>query len=80
MTGHAPAGAVLSVAASSLVVGEDAPELVETEKAPRSAMIMAGVTVGSGAVIGAGSVVKGTVAEYSIVAGAPARPVGHRQT
>ena len=42
-------------------------------------VILPGARIGTGAVIGAGSVVKGTVAEYSIVAGAPARPVGQRR-
>jgi len=42
------------------------------------AMIMAGVEIGNGAVIGAGSVVTKDVAPYSICAGNPARQVGDR--
>ncbi len=42
------------------------------------AMILAGVTVGDGAVICAGSVVTKSVAAYSIVAGSPARVIGQR--
>lgn len=42
------------------------------------AIILAGVTIGDGAVIGARSVVTKDVAPYTIVAGAPARPVRKR--
>ena len=41
--------------------------------------ILAGVTVGAGAVVAAGSVVTTDVPPDSIVAGAPARPIGTRQ-
>ncbi len=41
------------------------------------ATILAGVTIGAGAIIGAGSVVTRDVAPGSVVAGAPARPIGH---
>ena len=41
-------------------------------------IIMGGVTVGEGAIIGAGSVVRKDVPEYSIVAGNPARIIGQR--
>lgn len=38
-------------------------------------IILPGVTIGNGAVIGAGSVVTRSVEEYQIVAGNPARPI-----
>jgi acetyltransferase-like isoleucine patch superfamily enzyme len=40
--------------------------------------ILPGVNIGEGAVIAAGSVVTGDVAEFSLVAGAPARVIGVR--
>ena len=43
-----------------------------------SAIILGGVTIGEGAVVGAGSVVTKDVAPYSIVVGNPARKVGDR--
>lgn len=42
------------------------------------AMILPGVTLGSGSVVGAGAVVTKDVAPYDIVAGIPARVIGHR--
>lgn len=42
------------------------------------AVILPGVTVGEGAVIGAGAVVPHDVEPYHIVAGVPARTIGHR--
>jgi acetyltransferase-like isoleucine patch superfamily enzyme len=42
-------------------------------------VIMAGVTIGDGAVVGAGAVVTKDVAPYSIVAGVPAREIGRRE-
>lgn len=42
------------------------------------AMILPGVTVGRGAVVAAGSVVTKSVADHTIVAGVPARPVKTR--
>ena len=41
-------------------------------------IFLPGVCVGTGAVIGAGSVVTKTVEPYCIVAGNPAHPIGHR--
>lgn len=43
------------------------------------AVILPGTRIEHGAVIGAGSVVSGSVPEYAIVAGAPARVIGHRE-
>jgi len=42
------------------------------------AVVLGGVTVGRGAVVGAGSVVASDVPPYTVVAGAPARPVARR--
>jgi len=42
------------------------------------ALILPGITIGEGAVVGAGSVVSRDVEPYSIVAGVPARKVGER--
>lgn len=42
------------------------------------AIILGGVNIGTGAVIGAGTVVTRDVGAYSVVAGAPARQISHR--
>lgn len=44
------------------------------------AIILPGVTIGEGAVVGAGSVVTRDVDPYAVVAGNPARPVGTRSS
>jgi maltose O-acetyltransferase len=45
-----------------------------------SSIILPGVTIGRGAVVGAGSVVTSSVEPLTIVAGNPARPIGRRQS
>ncbi len=42
------------------------------------ALILPGVTIGEGAVVGAGAVVTQDVPPYTIVAGNPAKPIGER--
>ncbi len=42
------------------------------------AMVMPGVTIGDGAIIAAGAIVTRDVAAMTIVAGTPARAIGHR--
>jgi UDP-2-acetamido-3-amino-2,3-dideoxy-glucuronate N-acetyltransferase len=53
------------------------PTLVKRRAAIGSnATIMAGVTIGESALVGAGAVVTGNVADFAIVAGVPARAIG----
>jgi acetyltransferase-like isoleucine patch superfamily enzyme len=42
------------------------------------AILLPGVHIGRGVQVGAGAVVTGDVADYAIVAGVPARPIGSR--
>ncbi|HVP57950.1 MAG TPA: acyltransferase, partial [bacterium] len=42
------------------------------------AIILPGVTIGRGAIVGAGAVVTRSVEAFSVVAGVPARPIGER--
>ncbi|MCL1886140.1 MAG: acetyltransferase [Dehalococcoidia bacterium] len=69
--------------------GEDDAEFFSARKAARvivgndvwighSAVVMPGLTIGNGAVIGAGAVVTRDVAPYSVVAGVPARKINMR--
>lgn len=44
------------------------------------AIILPGVTVGDGAIVGAGAVVAKPVAPFTIVAGNPARVIGQRES
>jgi acetyltransferase-like isoleucine patch superfamily enzyme len=57
---------------SGVVIGDDV--LIGA-----GAVVLPGSRIGRGAVVGAGSVVSGTVPEYAIVAGVPARVIGHRE-
>jgi len=45
-----------------------------------NATILAGVTIGESALVGAGAVVTNDVTDYAIVAGVPARVVGDVRT
>ncbi len=63
------------------------PEMIDLGELPVSieddawiaakAMVLKGVTIGRGAVVGAGSVVTRDVEPFTVVAGNPARPVRH---
>ncbi|MEX2430632.1 MAG: hypothetical protein WD645_01780 [Dehalococcoidia bacterium] len=41
--------------------------------------VLKGVTIGDGAIIGAGSVVTRSIPENAVAVGAPARVIGHRK-
>jgi maltose O-acetyltransferase len=43
------------------------------------AIVLPGVTIGTGAVVAAGAVVTRDVPQFTVVAGVPARPIGERQ-
>jgi acetyltransferase-like isoleucine patch superfamily enzyme len=43
-----------------------------------NAVVVAGVSIGRGAVVAAGAVVTGDVAEFDVVGGVPARPIKSR--
>ena len=43
------------------------------------AVVLAGVTIGEGAVVGAGAVLKDNVPPYTIVGGVPAKVIGMRK-
>ncbi|NTU70244.1 MAG: CatB-related O-acetyltransferase [Coriobacteriia bacterium] len=63
--------AVEQLKPSRIVIGSDA--WIATQ-----AMVLANVTIGHGAVVGARSVVTADVPPYAIVAGAPARVIRYR--
>lgn len=64
---------------TSRSVGEAKPVVIEDNSwIGIRAIVMPGVTIGRGAVVGAGSVVVGNVPPLAIVFGSPARPVGWR--
>jgi acetyltransferase-like isoleucine patch superfamily enzyme len=58
---------------------EFAPIVIETEvDVGMGAIVLPGVTIGRGAIVGAGAVVTSDVEPYSVVAGAPARFLHYR--
>jgi UDP-2-acetamido-3-amino-2,3-dideoxy-glucuronate N-acetyltransferase len=73
-------------------VGEDGAlqtdadwQLIRTRVKPRAsigsnATILCGITIGEGALVGAGAVVTKDIPDYAIVAGVPARVVGDTRT
>jgi maltose O-acetyltransferase len=69
--GHDPQSAEFADRGGEVVIGDHAWVAFR-------ALILPGVTVGEGAVVAAGAVVTRDVPPFTIVAGAPARPVGER--
>lgn len=57
---------------------EDVVEIGDDVWIGAAAIVLGGVRIGTGAVVGAGAVVTQDVAEFSIVAGNPARVIGER--
>jgi maltose O-acetyltransferase len=70
--GHDPQSPVFADRGGTVVIGDRA-------WIGYRAIILPGVTIGEGAVVGAGAVVTKNVAEYTIVAGNPARKIGDRR-
>lgn len=69
--GHNPRSSVFSDKGGDVIIGDRV-------WIGYRALILPGVTIGEGAVVGAGSVVTKGVAPYTIVAGNPAKVIGHR--
>jgi maltose O-acetyltransferase len=69
--GHDPRSATFEDRGGDVVIGDRA-------WVGYRAIILPGVTIGEGAVVGAGTVVARDVAPYTIVAGNPARVIGER--
>ena len=71
--GHDPRSAIFADRGGDITIGDRA-------WIGYRAIVLPGVTIGEGAVVGAGSVVSKDVLPYTIVAGNPAREIGQRQT
>lgn len=69
--GHDPHSADFSDKGGNVVIGDRA-------WIGYRAIVLPGVSIGEGAVIAAGAVVSRDVPPYAIVAGSPARQIGHR--
>ncbi|MGF1465837.1 MAG: acyltransferase [Sandaracinaceae bacterium] len=73
---HREAGRALPVLHAPLAF---APVRIEDDAdLGTGAIVLPGVTVGRGAIVGAGAVVTKDVAPYAVVAGNPARPLRER--